>query len=130
MNVGTSNTDATNGQPSHDLVLVDGDLGPVVIAHAGEQVAREVQAVGRARQFVVGVGESKLDVAREQRDLAVELDAIVEHCTRGVARRREHAAHVEDRSAPAAVSPRTTTSTTRPDIGCDRRQRPASRCRG
>ena len=79
MNVGSEQHRRDHGQPLHHLVLIVGDLRLVEVAHAREQVAREVQAVGCAQQLVVGVGEVQLDLAREQRDVAVELDPVVEH---------------------------------------------------
>ena len=47
MNVGSEQHRRDHGEPLHDLVLVVGDLGLVVVAHAGDQVARR----GRARRW-------------------------------------------------------------------------------
>ena len=82
-------------QPLHDLVLVVRDLRLVVVADAGEQVAREVEPVDGAQELVVGVRERDLDLAREQ--LAAAATSMRRSTTRWTASRigRERAADVE-----------------------------------
>ena len=65
-----------HGQPLHHLVLVVRDLRLVVVAHARDQVARELE-VGGPEQLVVGVAEVELDVVREDL-VAAELDPVVD----------------------------------------------------
>ena len=60
MNVGTSRHRGDRGEPLRHLVLVVGDLRLEVVAHAAEQVARGLEALGRAQELVVGVGELEL----------------------------------------------------------------------
>ena len=82
-------------QPLHHLVLVVGDLRLVVVARAREQVAREVEPVYGAQQFVVDVGEVELDVAREDLLALADVDPAVDHAPDRVARRRHRAPHVQ-----------------------------------
>ena len=81
-------------QPLHHLVLVVRDLRLVVVAHAGDEVAGELEVVGGAQQLVVGVAEVELDVVREDL-VALELDPVVDDLADRVARRRERAADVQ-----------------------------------
>ena len=80
----------------HDLVLIVRDLSLVKIPYAGQKIAGEIEPVGCAQQLVVRIGEVQLGIAREQRDVAVDLDTVVEHRARGIARRREDPPHVQD----------------------------------
>ena len=91
MKVGRSSSEAIDGEPLHHLVLVVRDLRLEVVAHAGDEVARGLEALGRAQELVVGVGEVELDLAREELAV-VELDAVVDDLVHRVARGGERAA--------------------------------------
>ena len=60
----------------------------LVVADAGEQVAREVEPVGRAQELVVGGVERDLDVVGEDLRPVLDLDRVVDHAAHGVAHRR------------------------------------------
>ena len=77
-----------DGQHLHHLVLVVRDLRLAVVADACEQVAREVEAVGRAQELVVRGVERDLDVVAEDLLAAVDVDRVVDHAADGVAHRR------------------------------------------
>ena len=98
MKVGRSSRDAITVRPLHHLVLVDRDLGLEVVADAGEEVARGLEAFARAEELVVGIREVQLDVAREELGV-VELDAVVNDLVDGVSRRSERTADMEERMA-------------------------------
>ena len=65
-----------------------------IVAHAGDEVARGLEAFRGPQQLVVGVGEMDLDVAREDLD-ALELDSRVDDHAHRVARGRQRAADAQ-----------------------------------
>ena len=96
MKVGTRRIEAIDGEALHHLVLVVRDLRLAVVAHPGEEVAREVEAVGRAKELVVRGVERDLDVVAEDLLAAVDVDGVVDHAPDGVAHRRQRAADVQE----------------------------------
>src|SRR5262249_13659599 len=82
-------------QPLHDLVLVVGNLRLAVVARAGQEIPREIQPVGRAKQLVVGVAEVQLDVARQQLRAFADVDPAVDDRADRVPRRGERSSDVE-----------------------------------
>ena len=95
MNVGRRMSDGDHGQPLHHLVLVVRDLRLLVVAHAREQVARELEPVERAQELVVGAVERDLDVVREDLLALLDLDDVVDDAAHRVAHRRERAPDVQ-----------------------------------
>src|SRR6266576_5702739 len=64
------------GQALRHLVLVVGDLGDEVVAHACDQVAGELQPVDCAQDLVVGAAEVDLDVVRSDLLALLDLDDV------------------------------------------------------
>jgi hypothetical protein len=85
----------SDGTRTSDRALTLGDLRLVVVADAGEEVACDVQLLGRAHESVVRVGEHPLDLGREEEVLA-DLHAAVEHSPDGRPRRRNGSPAVQE----------------------------------
>ena len=96
MNVGSRMQRRDHGEPLHHVVLVVRDLRLVVVAHAREQVARELEPVERAQELVVRAVERDLDLVREHLGALLDLDDVVDDAPHGVAHRRERAADVQE----------------------------------
>src|SRR5919197_1114579 len=76
-----------DGQHLHHLVLIVRDLRLVVVAHAGQEVAGEVETVHGTEELVVDVREVDLDLAREELLALLHVEAPVDDLVDRVARR-------------------------------------------
>src|SRR5262245_6961300 len=86
-------------QPFHDLVLIDGDAGLLVVPGRGEEVARVLEAFRRPEQLVVGRPELLLDLPREdlacEQRAALDVDPAVDHLPHRVPRWRQRLSDVQ-----------------------------------